>query len=379
MSRYGSAPLQWRIAGRRHVIRSLLLIVGGPFAATILAGSLLSIDNTANTVHLSTVQDAISTVALTLGFAIAAVSIAMGVARLRRVAVGGTTDLLVITAKRRFAVPLTAISKVAVSTPSDNSKVHLPGVVLVNGSFVGVPECQCSNETGETGAIDVDDVARRPKYSDKAWSAALTMREHLPHLVALAPPSSGLTFNTVGPDHVAGDKSAPTGAVVTITDKSVGVKRRYIGRMSWIFILPLLYAFQFQSGSSHAFNIAQYVLSVVAIAAAITLILGLTLLLTIAEIRMGTDWLATRRSFSKKWRRVRRDDVVSITRLTNVRRSKRPVGPTIAIADSTGQKISIPDAWLTPRVAQQLLAVCGGLPLWQSGVKEMVAEKSTSS
>jgi hypothetical protein len=379
VSKYGSATLKWHIAGRRHVIRSILLIVGGPFAATILAGSLLSIDNTANTIHLSTFQDALSTVALTLGFSIAIVAILMGVARLRRVAVGGTTDLLVITAKRRFAIPLNVISKVAVSTPTEDPKMHLPGVVLVSGMFVGVPDCQCANETGVIGLVDVDDMARRPTGSDRAWSAALTMREHLPGLVAMAPPSSGLTFNSVFPVQVASDKAPPTGAVVTITDKEVGVQRRYMRRMSWILILPFFYALQLQDGSNHAFNVAQYLLGVLGITAFVVLLLGLTLLLTIAEVRMGTDWLAVRRNSSRKWSVVRRDDVVSITTLSTTRRSRRTAGPTIVIADGTGRKISIPDAWLTPRAAQQLLAVCGTLPLWQSGVKETLTQKSSSS
>jgi len=90
--------------------------------------------------------------------------------------------------------------------------------------------------------------------------------------------------------------------------------------------------------------------------------------LTISELRMGTDWLAIRRTLSRKWIIVRRDDVASITMLSNAKRSRRSVGPTIAIADVTGRKVSIPDAWLTPLAAQQLLVVCGGLPLWQSGV-----------
>jgi hypothetical protein len=378
VSKYGSATLQWHVAGRRRVLRSILLIVGGPFVATILAGALLSIDNTANTVHLSTFQDAISTVALTLGFAIAATAISFGATRLRRVAVGGTSDLLVITAKRRFSIPLNAISKVAVSTPTDNPKVHLPGVVLVDGAFVGVPDCQCSNETGEIGIVDVDDVARRPTIGDRAWSVALTMRQHLPELSALASPSSGLTFNSVVPVRVDDDKAPPAGAVVIIRDKDVGVKRRYIRRMSYTLILPFAYAFQLQSGSNHAFDVAQYFLGAFGIAAFITLLVALTFLMTIAEIQMGTDWLGARRSFSRTWTLVRRDDVVSITMLSNVRRSKRSVSPTIAIADATGRKISISDAWLTPRAAQQLLIVCGNLPLWQSGVKEKVAQKSTA-
>jgi hypothetical protein len=376
VSKYGSATLKWHVAGRRHVMRSIFLIVGGPFAAIILAGALLSIDDTANTIHLSTFQDAISAVALSLGFAIALITISMGVARLRRVAVGGTSDLLVITAKRRFTIPLNVISNVSVSTVTGNTKVHLPGVVLVNGSFVGVPDCQCTNESGVMGLVDVDDMARRPNVSDRAWSAALTMRKHLPELAPLAPPSSSLTFETVVSDRVADDKASPSGAVITIRDKDVGVKRRYIRRMSYTLILPFAYALQLQTGSGHEFNVAQYLLGVFGIAAFITLILALTFLLTISELRMGTDWLAIRRTLSRKWIIVRRDDVASITMLSNAKRSRRSVGPTIAIADVTGRKVSIPDAWLTPLAAQQLLVVCGGLPLWQSGVKERVTQKS---
>ncbi len=61
---------------------------------------------------------------------------------------------------------------------------------------------------------------------------------------------------------------------------------------------------------------AQFVLSLIGISALLIVLLTIPLAMATGEVQIGFDWLALKHSLSKKWFVVRRDDIISITLLS---------------------------------------------------------------
>jgi hypothetical protein len=379
VTKYANEKLKWRVSGRRHLIRSSVLILAGPLLGLVVAGLLLPIDHTDTAAHLNTAQDVVGTSALVLGCALAAACIVPGIRRLRRVAVGGTDDLLVITSKRRFAIPLSTISNVSVASPTSKPSVHLPGVVLTNGVFVGIPDGQSKNECGDTGVIDVDDVSRRPRDLDHAWSVALEARRNLTTLAPRPTPTLVISPSVNLENHTKKVDNPPSGAIVKITRREIRTKRTYL-ILAPSLILPIFYGFQVQSTSDHAFNAAQFAIVVFALEVLVAILTGIPIALLIAEMQIGPDWIATRRNFSSKWSVFYRSTIIGIAALQP--RQKRPIKnarATLDIVDSSGRRMTLPSTWLTDAATRQLIAAFGELPIWGSGVKEKLVSPVSPS
>jgi hypothetical protein len=372
MAKYGSTKLTWHASGRRRPIRSIVLISLGLVLGVVVAGSILSIDNTANTAHFDTAQDVIGVTALAVGCILAAVCAVPGFRRLRRAAVAGTSEILVITGKRRFAVPFDAISRVVVTQSSEDT--HLPGVVLVTGIFVGVPDGRSPSLSGQVGVIDVDDLDHRPEKKDRAWKIGLEIRRHVTKLAPDASSADGKFGYQTEEVRPAGIEP-PHGAIVTMTRKNRG-KTNVATRSLSILILPFFFAFQSQQGTSHAFNVAQFFLALLAIVASEGLVLGILYSLTMGELRLGPDWIATRRNLSSKWTVVHRRELAGVVLFTSAKRAKAGTGGTVEISNALGTKLSLTSAWLTEPVASQILEIMNDLALWGPGAQQYLVGRS---
>lgn len=378
MAKYGNARMAWVVRGKRHIVISIIAILLGPLLGVLVAGGLLSVQNTANTVHLSTVQDVIGTVALTLGCVITAVFVIFGVRRLNRYAVGGTNDLLIIASKWRIPIPIGAVSRVVVVGTEGDESHHEPGVVLIDNRMIRVPNARSRKQSNSERIIDVDDVTYRPAELDRTWEVAMEIRSHLPNAL------SSTTFSQPIPaTNRAGrlelTATPPSDAIVKLTIRDLGNKRRLPLLVPFYVIIAGFFALQTQQGTDHPFNAAQFILSYVAIVLLMVCLLAVPLSQMIKELQVGPDWLATRRNLHRKWRVVRADAIVCIALLAPAKRSKSLIATTLSLSDEAGVKTLLPKAWLTQEVSSRLISAFGNVPFWVSSARESISSRAAQN
>lgn len=389
MAKYLNQKLRWKVAGRRHWIRSILLICAGPFLGMMAAGLILEIDNTASANHTTTAQDVVGAVAMIVGFGVLFALVVPGVRRLRRFAVAGTDDYLIVTAKRRATIPYTAIAKVIVMTPADEPTVRVPAVVLSNGEVVPIPDARSRNEEGTTLTLTVEPGSTTIR-TDHPWKVARKVLDHLPTVpTGVVAPLAAVTASSA--TQVPGAPSVtnsliertttlPGAATVKLSDQEIGGGKMLWGRAAPMYlVLAVIFGFRAQAGSGHAFNVAQFALVFAAVLVAGAVVLFLSYRVLVAEIQVGPDWLAVRRFKGPQWSVLHRDGLAGVVAVKPTKRNAN-AGGSLRFSDAVGQSIVVPGTWLREPLATQIgVALDETQPLWSESARQALHVKSAGA
>jgi hypothetical protein len=355
----------WQGRSRLRPLLALATVLVGTIAALLVAGSLLSIDNTANTVHLNTVQDVVGCAAFT---AAAVVVLAAGVIGLRLAAplVALTANTLTVFRHRRVTVPLASIRTVALVSKKPGSKTHGPAVVTTSGTLIKIPHPQSRLSSDLPDILLLEGLPTEElQHPRRAIRVARSLREHLPNSVA----GPSLPTGSLKSDGIQTVDKLPTDIQLRAQIPQLVYRRRVIGPLTAALVVALFQIAGAQGRSGHPFDWAQFMVTAAIVFVIIVTFAAVLLFQSLVEVAIGGRWVATRAVGRPRWRLLNSDAVVGIS-------PTRKLGG-ISICDAEGHGMTLRRSDLGNGVAASLLTLFGdrqvcvpsaiGLLKWAAG------------
>jgi hypothetical protein len=374
-----NSKIEWRVWGSRHRVRALLWLVSSPVVFSVVVAAVGSIDGATNAKHPTTIQNAVIGVSLILGCAVGATMITVGVRHFHRYAVAGTKSFVVVANKKRVVVQYEAITDVVV-TDVDGSPNDHQAALVVNGLLIPIVRSRSTRVTGPLGRWSIDATVS-DSAADRAVSVAVATRQLVPILtvprsVAAATPATFMTFAapiiSSAPVATTMTRSAtpPPNAAVTMTDREAGNGRALFSILPAILVVFALITLRIQSNPNQPTNWGRLG-ALVALAFVILLVCqSVALFWMVAELRVGSDWLAVRRKGRRTWKVLRREGLVGVTGRLQGQRNRRyatsslTIPTSIRFGDCEGSSITLSSRWLVPKIDTALHEAMNDRSLW---------------
>jgi hypothetical protein len=328
----------------------LIVVALGGLAGLLVAGGLLSIDNTANAKHLDTAQDLIGVVALTLGVIVVTIGGVAGVHIMRRPIVAVTDGTVSVFRRRRVTIPRSMVDCVSIAPKDPRSKRRAVSLLTKTGVNLPVRDTRSRADLGDvahlSGVINGASISG-PRF----YRFARDLEAHISAGTSLKVSENAREngSSTVGVRRTVG---LPQDTRVRRTSREQGgarTRRAIRAMVTTALLFSVLGLATAQQGSGHPFQISQFLVGVAVVVVVLGVLVGGGFLTTAAEVAVGETWVAKRLHGRRRWRLLERDEAVGV-----VPRDKRGG---LWIGDQSGHAVSLGPGSLDKGIGTALFTV----------------------
>jgi hypothetical protein len=369
----------WRAAGSGVVV-----LLCGAVVWLVLVGVVGAIDGASTATHRSAIQNVVMVVMVTLFLLVPPAWLIAFAGLCRRNVVVASSDEVAVVGRRTLRIPWSMISDVILVAPRRRARHRrTPALVLVSGSLVRIPRASSRVPARVIAELDAH---RDPEMGaldrDIAMRVVREIHGRIPRSQTPPPESerSASDHASHAPPPLADDLPGPVAFQRRIRDL-IPPNARLAGYGAIILGMGRL-AMAVTNGQQRAgqpFDWGRFMLILlVALVSAELLIVGLSFF-TMAELAIGTDWIAQRRHFHRRWRLLGRDEIVSVSRWSPryIRRQARSSAGALVISSTTSSRaLLISGPMLRAGAASALIAVLKDSPALLTSARELLQQQS---